>query len=63
MIKVIYDDLYYTQSDVMQIFKIESPSTLWRWIKKGLFPQADLNPHAKGKKWLGSTLKQYQKAA
>ena len=63
MIKVIHDDLYYTQADVMQIFKIDSPSTLWRWVKKGLFPKADVNPNTKGKKWLGKTIKRHQNKA
>ncbi len=63
MLKAIYDDVCYTQNEVMQLFKFKNTTTFWRWIKQGKFPQADLNPNTKGKKWYGSTLKQYQKAA
>ena len=51
----------YKQSDIMIMFDIKSPSTLWRWVKQGKFPQADINPNSRDKRWYKSTIQKYKK--
>ena len=53
----------YRTSDIMTMFDIKNPSTLWRWVKSGKFPPADINPNGRDKRWYKTTIQRHKKEA
>lgn len=50
----------YTRKDITELLRIHQ-MTLWRWMKKGVFPLPDIQVSIKSRYWSKQTLENFLK--